>query len=490
MSNVRKSKVDVVVVGSGPNGLAAAITLARAGRSVIVLEAADEIGGACRSAELTLPGYVHDIGSSIHPLAVASPFMRTIDWAGKGLRWVTPPAAVAHPLDDGRAAVAWNDLDRAADGLGADAGAYRSMFGPLVKRFDDVVSFVMQPPTGVARSVVKQPKLGIGLGPQLALPATVLARRFSTDEGRALFAGHAAHSVAPLNHPFTAGFGLLLGTAAHAVGWPFPAGGAGEITRVLAETLIEAGGTIQTGHPIEQLADLPPADAVLFALTPRQVASIVGNDVPSSVGSRLGGFRYGPGLCKVDYLVDGPIPWTNPDVGKAGTVHLGGTLEQVAEAEAEVAAGHHAERPFTLLAQHSLFDPSRSPGPATTEAPLHTVWAYCHVPNGSTLDVSAAIDDQIERFAPGFGATIRARRVTMTPELEAMNANLVGGDVGGGSYTGTQALFRPWPSRRPHHLSGRYYLGSASATPGGGVHGMGGLLAAETILADRFGSAG
>lgn len=463
----------MVVVGSGPNGLAAAITVARAGRSVVVIEAGDEIGGACRSAELTEPGFIHDVGSSVHPLALASPFMQTIPWEAHGLTWVMPPAGVAHPLDGGSAAVAWNDLNRTAADLGSDAKTYRSMFGPLTERFDELIAFTMQPPVRTVRT----PLTMLRIGPQLAAPATLMARRFETDQARALFAGHAAHSVLPLSKPFTAGFGFLLGSAVHAVGWPFPRGGASEITRVLSEVLIEAGGQIATGVPVASLKDLPDAGAVVFALSPRQIASIAGERYAPSARRKLRRFKYGPGVCKIDFATSDPIPWTNPDVALAGTVHVGGTLEEVAEAEATVAAGDHARRPFVLLAQHTLFDETRAPDGK------HTVWAYCHVPNGSTIDVSETIERQIERFAPGFADTVIAKRVSMPADLERDNANLVGGDVGGGSYANLRSVFRPIARVDPYRTAADgIFIGSASATPGGGVHGMAGHLAAESAL--------
>ncbi|MEM7274251.1 MAG: NAD(P)/FAD-dependent oxidoreductase [Actinomycetota bacterium] len=464
---------DVVVVGAGPNGLAAAITVARAGRSVLVLEANDEIGGACRTTTLPETGARVDRGAAIHPLAVASPFMRTIPWDDHGLRWVSSPAAVAHPLDDGSAAVAWNDLNRTAASLGDDGKTYRSIYGPLVSRFDELASFALQPATRAPKS----PLTALRVGPQLAAPATLMARRFETEGARALFAGHAAHSVVPLTRPFTAGFGFLLGSSAHAVGWPFPEGGAGEIVRVLADVLVGLGGRIETGRPIASTADLPPTKAVVFTVTPHQLASIVGDEFTPRTRRRLRKFAFGPGACKLDLATSAPIPWTNPDVALAATVHLGGTLEEVVAAEAAVADGADPAKPFVLLAQHTLFDPSRA-GDGT-----HTVWAYCHVPNGSTVDRSEAIERQIERFAPGFRDTIIERRVTMPADLERSNANLIGGDIGGGSYANLQAVFRPGLRINPYRTDiDHYFIGSASAAPGAGVHGMSGHLAALTAL--------
>ena len=468
-----QSHYDVVVVGSGPNGLAAAITVARADRSVVVIEANEEIGGACRSGPLTEAGFVHDLGAAIQPLALASPFMKTIPWKRHGLEWVVPPAAVAHPLDDGSAAVAWNDLNRTAASLGRDAKTYRSMFGPLTERFDELVAFSMQPPTKTMRT----PLTTLRVGPQLAAPASLVARRLETDGARALFAGHAAHSVLPLTKPFTAGFAFLLGSAAHAVGWPFPQGGASEIVRVLAEVLTGLGGEIVTGHPVTNVGDMPNHDAVIFALSPRQVATIGGTEFSQKERNRLRRFKYGPGVCKIDLATSEPIPWRNPDVALAGTVHLGGTFEEVAEAEAEVAKGRHARKPFVLVAQHTLFDQTRAPDGS------HTVWAYCHVPNGSTTDMSATIVNQIERFAPGFADTIIAKRVSLPADLERSNANLIGGDLGGGSYANLRAVFRPTVQVDPYRTAvDRFFIGSASATPGGGVHGMCGHLAANSVL--------
>ena len=467
--------VDVAVVGSGPNGLAAAITVARAGRSVVVLEAADEVGGATRSAPLVGPGYVNDVGSAIHPMAHASPFLQTIPWSEHGLEWIVPPAAVAHPLDGGRAAISWNDLNRTVADLGPDAKTWRSMFGPLVRRFDELAAFALGPPI---HGAVRHPLTAARLATQLAAPATLVARRLETDRARALFAGHAAHAIVPLNRPLSGGFGFLFGASAHAVGWPFPRGGASEIARVLVEVLEGLGGRVVTGYPVAGLADLPPAGAVVFALTPRQVADIVGEGFSTRTRRRLRRFRFGPGACKLDLALSEPIPWANPEVARVGTVHLGGSFEEIAEAEAEVARGRHSRRPYVLLAQHTLFDPSRAP------AGRHTAWAYCHVPNGSTIDVSATIEAQIERFAPGFGETVVSRHVSLPAALEAGNANLVGGDIGGGSYGGLQSLFRPGIRIDPYGTAvERFFIGSASTSPGGGVHGMAGHLAAERALA-------
>ncbi len=467
---------DVVVVGSGPNGLSAAITLARAGRSVLVLEANDEIGGAARSIT-NGSGAVHDFGSAIHPLTVASPFMDTIDWSGHGLTWINPDAAVAHPLDDGDAAIVWRSLDRTAEGLGGDADQYRSLFARPTRRFDDLLALTTKPLPGLAAQGLRHPVLSARLLRPLVSPASLTARRFETERGRAVIAGHAAHSVAPLNRPFTSGFALLLGSSAHAVGWPFPAGGAGEITRVMAEVLTSLGGEIQTGRRVTSTADLPASRAVVFALSPRQISRIVGQRFSRSFRLRLSRFRYGPGVCKVDFDTTKPIPWANRDVAAAATVHVGGRFAEIAEAERAVARGRHPRRPFVLLAQHTLFDPSRAPDGR------HTVWAYCHVPNGSTVDMSGAIEAQIERFAPGFRDTIVNRRVWLTADLEAEDANLVGGDVAGGSNVDHRSILRPWPTLNPYRTDvPAFFMGSASTPPGGGVHGLAGHQAALAVL--------
>ena len=466
--------VDAVVVGSGPNGLAAAITLARAGRSVAVLEANDTVGGALRSAELTRPGFVHDLGSSIHPYAVASPFLRTLPLEDHGLGWVTPPASAAHPLDDGRAAVAWHDLDRTVEGLGDDGEAYRRLVGSYVERIEDLVDLGLHPPLRVPR----HPLFAARFALTGARSAVRLARgRFADEPARALFAGHAAHSCLPLDRFLTASFGVLFAASSHAAGWPFPAGGAQSLTDALVAHLRSLGGEVRTGVRVADLGDLPERRVTILALTPRQILAVAGDRLASRYRRRLGAFRYGPAAFKVDYALDGPVPWTNADAASAATVHVGGTMDEVAESEAAVGAGRVAPRPFVLTAQHTLFDPSRAPDGQ------HTFWAYCHVPNGYDRDVSDRIDAQIERFAPGFRDRIIGRHVTPPADLEAMNANLVGGDLGGGSLEGRQLLFRPVLTRSPYDTSDpSIFIGSASTSPGGGVHGMGGHLAAQRAL--------
>ncbi|MDH3294654.1 MAG: NAD(P)/FAD-dependent oxidoreductase, partial [Acidimicrobiia bacterium] len=402
-----------------------------------------------------------------------------------GLTWVNPPAAVAHPLDDEQAAVVWRNLDQTASELGPDAEPYRDLFEPARRHFDELLDVVMSPIPGMLETAVRHARVMARLGPALALPASVLVRRFSTEHGKAILAGHAAHSIAPLSAPLTSGFGLVLGASAHTVGWPFPVGGAGEIVRVLTEVLAELGGEIHTDTPVSDFQDLPPTRSVLFAVTPRQLLAMEAGSGRSRFSRRyrrrLQRFRYGPGVCKVDFDLSEPVPWACADVTKAPTVHIGGTFDEIADAEAVVARGRHPRRPFVLAAQHTLFDPGRATNSAADAK--HTLWTYCHVPHGSTIDMSGAIEVQIERFAPGFRDTIVRRRTWLPADLEAVNANLVGGDVAGGSNVGLRALLRPGLSPWPYRTDvPSYFIGSASTPPGAGVHGMAGHQAALDLL--------
>ncbi len=471
-----KPSTDAVVVGSGPNGLAAAITLAKAGRSVTVLEANSTIGGAARSAELTEPGFIHDLGSAIHPMAKVSPFFTSVfdELEQHGLEWVLPPAGAAHPIDGGRAGIAWNDFERTIDELGVDGAAYRRFYTPWVKNNDALIDLAMNPLVRVPPN----PLLAARFGAVSALPASTTARRvWDTDEAQGLFAGHAAHSVLPLTNPLTTSFGILLSSIIHSSGWGFPKGGAQSIIDAMVSLLDSLGVEIVTDHRVDSMADVPEARATLFALTPRQVLAIVGDRFPAKYRKSLTKFRYGPGACKVDFALTEPIPWANSNVAAAGTVHLGGALDEIIAAERTVADGGHADKPFVLLAQHTLFDPSRAPSGG------HTAWAYCHVPNGSTVDQSEQIIDQIERFAPGFRDTIRSQHVALTPELEQRNANLVGGDIGAGSHSGSQLFFRPRVQANPYSTADpQLFFAGASAAPGAGVHGMAGSGAAHRAL--------
>ena len=465
---------DAVVVGAGPNGLAAAIELARQGRSVQVVEAGDTVGGGARSAELTLPGFVHDVCSAVHPLAAASPFFSTLPLTRHGLEWVYPPASVAHPLDDGSVVLLEGSVEETAEALGRDAAPYRRLFAPLVAGWPALSDQLLGPlrpprrPIGFARFALRAIRSARGLAESL----------FAEESARALFAGLAAHSFLPLERPASAAFGLVLGAAGHAVGWPMPRGGAQSIADSLASYLKSLGGEIVLGSMVESMDDLPPSRAVLFDVTPRQLLRIAGRRLPPRYRRKLRGYRYGPGAFKLDWALDAPIPWAAPATARAGTVHLGGNMAEIAESEAAVWRGHISERPFTLLAQPSLFDPSRAP------AGKHTAWAYCHVPSGSTDDMTDRIEDQVERFAPGFRDLILARSVRTPRNLEAYNPNLVGGDISGGANDLMQLFARPTFRLSPYATPAKgIYICSSSTPPGGGVHGMCGYHAARAVLA-------
>jgi phytoene dehydrogenase-like protein len=445
---------------------------------VVVREGADEPGGGVRSAELTLPGFVHDRCSAIHPLAAASPFFRSTPLADHGLELVEPPAPLAHPLDDGSAVVLERSPAATAAALGEDAGAYERLLGPLVRDWEAVEEAVLAPLLRIPRRPLALGRFGLS-----ALRAAEgLARgSFRGERARALLAGCAAHSMIPLERRPSAAFGLVLLALGHGVGWPFPRGGSGELTRALVAELERLGGRVETGAPVVSLTELGSPRLVLCDVGPPALARLAGERLPARYARRLERFRYGPGAFKVDYALDGPIPWTAPECARAGTIHLGGTLAEIAASERAPWRGEHAERPFVLLAQHTLFDPSRAP------AGKHTAWAYCHVPNGSPIDMTDRIEAQIERFAPGFRERVLARSVTGPAELEAENPNLVGGDLNAGAadLRGLVArpVARPVPYRTP--LAG-VYLCSASTPPGGGVHGMCGYLAACSALSDAL----
>jgi len=464
---------DAVVVGAGPNGLAAAITLARAGRSVLVLEAHDTVGGGTRSAELTLPGYIHDVCSAIHPLGLASPFFKSLPLDQHGLEWIFPPAEIAHPLDDGTAVLIERSIEATARNLGIDGRAYRWMMSPLVGNYDKLLREFLGP--------LRFPRYPIPMayfGALAIQPAALLARlAFRGERARAIFSGIAAHAIMPLEWPTTAAFGLMLGMLAHAVGWPLARGGSQRIADAMASYLASLGGTITTGQPVQSIDALPPARAILFDVTPRQLVQIMGDRLPAGYRRKLEGYRYGPGVCKVDYALDGPIPWRAADCARTATVHLGGTLNEIAANERAVWEGKHPERPFVLLAQQSLFDSTRAP------AGKHTVWAYCHVPNGSTVDMSDKITAQIERFAPGFRERILAKSVRAAVDMERYNANYIGGDIAGGVQDIRQLFTRPTLRLNPYTTPVKgVYLCSSSTPPGGGVHGMCGYFAAVAAL--------
>jgi phytoene dehydrogenase-like protein len=469
---------DAVVVGSGPNGLAAAIALAREGLSVLVLEGRETVGGGLRTEELTLPGYRHDVCSAIHPLALASPFFRSVPLEEHGVEWIHPPAPLAHPLDTGGAVVLERSLRETADGLGVDGDAWLDLVGPFARSANDLLDDVLAP-----LRPPRHPLLLSRFGLRALRSAAGLARSaFEGEEAQALFAGNAAHSMRPLEARATASFGLVLALLGHAVGWPLAQGGSQTIADALVSYLRSLGGEVETGRRVMSLAELPPARVTLLDVTPRQLLALGGDRWPARYRRALERFEYGPGVVKVDYAMSGPVPWRAVGCRRAATVHLGGTLHEIAVAEGEVARGGLPDRPYVLVAQQSLFDPTRAPEGG------QTLWAYTHVPNGSdaTAVAATAIERQLERFAPGFGDIVLARSVQGPAELEERNPNYVGGDINGGSARLRQLfarpVARPVPYRTP--LDG-VLLCSSSTPPGGGVHGMCGYHAARAALASR-----
>jgi phytoene dehydrogenase-like protein len=464
-----------VIVGSGPNGLAAAVTLARAGLSVEVFEGAASPGGGCRTESLTLPGFVHDVCSAVHPMLVASPFFRGVDLPSLGVRLCTPDVAFAHPLDGGRAAAVTGTVEDTANLLGDDGRTYRRLLGSLVPDLQPIVDLSLSP----LRSVPPHPLAVARFGLLGLLPAQTLARRFSTDEGQALLAGVAAHAMRPLTAPLTGAFGLLLTTLAQAVGWPVVEGGSARIVDALVHELESLGGTVTTGRWIRSIDELVGARAILFDVTPRQLLSMAGSELPVRQRRALARYRYGPGICKVDWALDGPVPWEADACRRAVTLHVAGTLDDVGLAEADVAAGRIPERPYCIVVQPGVADPTRAP------AGQHILWAYCHVPSGSAVDMTERIERQIERFAPGFRDRILQRVTTTADRVEADNPNYVGGDITGGASTLRQTIARPMLRWNPYRTGAEgVYLCSSSTPPGGGVHGMCGLGAARTVLHD------
>ena len=476
---MRRRDCDAIVIGSGPNGLAAAITLARAGCSVRVLEANATIGGGARSAELTLPGFVHDLCSAIHPLALGSPFFRALPLEEAGLSWIQPPIALAHPLDDGSVACLWQELDQTAGSLGKDRRSYHRLMQSLARDWQKLAAEFLRPILHFPRHPIALGRFGFNaIRPALSLAQS----RFETAAARALFGGIAAHSFLPLTAPGAAAFGLVLGAAGHAVGWPLPRSGAQAISDALAAYFRSLGGEIDTGCRIENLDQVPPARALLFDTTVWQFAAIAGEKLPRVYRRRLTNFPHAPGVFKIDYALSEAVPWRAKAGRLAGTLHLGGSLEEIAAGEQAVAAGAHPERPFVLVAQQSLFDPSRAP------QGRQTLWAYCHVPWNSEVDMTEAIERQIERFAPGFRDCILARQSAGSVELARSNSNLVGGDINGGANDLWHLLARPGVSPAPYRTRvPGFYLCSSSTPPGGGVHGMCGFHAARVALRDRFG---
>lgn len=471
---------DALIIGSGPNGLAAAIRLAQAGAKVRVVEAMDAIGGGTQTSELTLPGYHHDVCSAIHPLALASPFLSSLPLERFGLEFVQPPIPLAHPLDDGSAVFIHRSIDETARGLGMDGASYRKLLIPLANHWQSLMidfpgPFPLPP---------KNPALMARFGLQAISSATGLASsRFDTDRARAVFAGLNGHSILPLDKPASAAFGLMLATLAHGVGWPIVRGGSKHITQAMANYLRSLDGEITTGWRVERLHELPASKAVLFDLTPRGILDIVRPGLAPGYRRQLEAYEYGPGVCKVDWALERPIPWQNPDIGRAGTVHLGGTMSEIAESEKRVWQGHHPSKPFVLLAQQSLFDPSRVP------TGRQTAWAYCHVLHGSDRDVSNRIEAQVERFAPGFREAILDRHVYTAAAMENHNSNYVGGDINGGVQSLGQLFTRPAVRWNPYKVPAAgstdlpaMYICPSATPPGGGVHGMCGFHAAEAAL--------
>jgi len=473
-------RYDAVVVGSGPNGLAAGIVLARAGLRVLIREAADTPGGGARTEALTLPGFVHDVCSAVHPMGVSSPFFRKLPLHQHGLEYIQPPAAVVHPFDDGSAAVLERSTAAMHHQLGTDAPAWQALFDPFVSRWEDLFADALGP-----LKVPRHPLLLARFGLSALPAATWLARRlFHSPRARALFGGIAAHVTLPLDRPPSAAFGMILTIAGHAVGWPIPRGGSASVTRALVSYFLSLGGQLLTGAPVESLDDLPSVKAVLLDLTPRQILHLHGTDLSPLYRAQLERFQYGLGTFKVDWALDAPIPWRSPRAQLAATAHLGGTLEEITRGRRQESAGQPADQPFVLVVQPTLFDPSRAPHEK------HVGWAYCHVPNGSSFDMTDRLEAQVERFAPGFRDRILARHVMRPADFERHNPNMVGGDLSGGEATLPQLFFRPALRPIPYATSNpRLFVCSSSSPPGGGVHGMCGYYAARLALRRRFGFA-
>jgi phytoene dehydrogenase-like protein len=468
---------DSVIVGAGPNGLAAAITIARQNLSVLVIEAANSVGGGMRSAELTLPGFTHDICSTVYPFN-ESPFFRSMPLEKFGFEWVYPPAALAHPFDDGSALIMENSIEATSKYLDSDSAAYSKIMRPLVERWRDIALQILGP-LRFPRHPISVARFGYYA---IHSAMSFSARYFRGRQAPALFAGLAAHSMLDPRKSPSIAHALVLGALAHADGWPLARNGSGEIAGSLAKILISYGGKIETGRTVRSMKDIPPARAILFDLTPRQITQIAGNALPRRYSRQLDNYRYGPGAFKVDWALDGPIPFKSDECGRAAVVHIGGSSGEIFASEIAVAEGKHPERPFVLLAQPALFDITRAP------TGKQTAWAYCHVPNGSTFNMTERIEDQIERFAPGFRDRILHRLAMNTTDYQSYNSNYIGGDINGGIQDWGQLFARPAVSLTPYRIPAKgLYICSSSTPPGGGVHGMCGFWAAKTALNDIFG---
>lgn len=474
---MKKRDYDAIVIGSGPNGLAAAILLQQNDLSVLLLESKDTIGGGMRSAELTLPGFVHDICSAVHPLAVASPYLKTLPLADYGLEYLYPEINAAHPFDDGTAATLQGTVAQTAALLGADAKAYQNLMQPVVNNWPLIAPAVLGP--------LRWPKHPLAMaqfGLKAMPPATLMAKKFKTEKTKGLWAGMAAHAIQPLSNLTTSAIALVLMANGHLTGWPVPKGGSQQIANAMAAYFTSLGGTVQTGFYVKNLQQLPSAHAILFDVTPKQLLQIAGHRFSNLYRRQLQRYRYGMGVFKVDWALDGPIPFTAPECRQAGTVHLGGTLAEIADGEQQIWHNRHPQKPFVLLAQQSVIDNTRAP------QGQHTGWAYCHVPQGSTINMTNIIEQQVERFAPGFRDRILGRYTMNTEQMEAYNSNYIGGDINGGALTLNQLFTRPALRWSPYRTSAKgLYLCSSSTPPGGGVHGMCGYWAACRALRDVFG---
>ena len=464
---------DAVIVGSGPNGLSAGIVLAKAGLSVLILEAADTVGGGMRTAELTLEGFHHDICSAVHPMGYLSPYFKQLGLEKYGLEWVFPEVSVAHPLDGETAVILEKSVDKTANGLGSDGRRYRRIVQPFADRIDELFEDMLKP-LGIPGSPLLFARFGI----QALLPASIYARTiFKEKRAKALFAGCAAHSILPFNKLFTTALGLIFLASGHGVDWPFPRGGSQALANALRDCFVDAGGAIQLSTKIERFNQLPAARAYLFDTDPRQLATIAEDELPERYKKRLRRYNFGPGVFKIDLALDEPIPWSDPACHKASTVHVGGAFEEIEASEKAIWQGRHSQTPYVLIAQQSHFDDTRAP------AGKHTCWAYCHVPNGSDQDMSEVIKNQIERFAPGFRDTILHEHAMNAPAFQSYNPNYVGGAVTGGAADISQLFTRPAVRIDPYSTpNSKIYICSASTPPGGGVHGMNGYYAAQSVL--------